>query len=48
MTCTKLFPSGAYEVSAVVGGHLVRQVYYGYTRREALAAFKSYLQEGEQ
>ena len=40
MTATKLFPSGAWEVSDIIGGHLVRRVYYGYTKRQALAEFK--------
>ena len=41
MSITKLFPSGALEVSAVVGGYLVRRVYFGYTRREAARAFRA-------
>jgi len=40
MTATKLFPSGAWEISDIIGGYLVRHVYYGYIKREALAAFK--------
>jgi hypothetical protein len=40
MTVTRLFPSGAYEVSALRNGHLVRHVYYGFTRREAVADFR--------
>lgn len=30
---------GAYEVSAIVSGYLVRRVYYGYTKREAVRCF---------
>lgn len=41
MTITKLFPSGAIEVSDIIADHLVRRVYYGYTRREAAAMFRS-------
>jgi hypothetical protein len=39
MTTTKLYPSGAWEVSAIVDGYLVREVYFGYTKREAVAQF---------
>lgn len=40
MTTEKLFPSGAYRVSDVINGYLVQRVYYGYTKREAIAEFK--------
>ena len=36
MTIKKLFPSGAWCVTDMVGAHLVQRVYYGYTKREAL------------
>jgi hypothetical protein len=39
MTISKLFPSGAIEVSDIIDGHLVRRVYFGYTKRQALAQF---------
>jgi hypothetical protein len=41
MSVTRLFPSGAWEVSAIIGGYLIRRVYYGYTKREAVAEFKA-------
>jgi len=41
MTATKLFPSGAWEVYDIIGGHLVHHVFYGYTKRGALAAFRA-------
>jgi len=41
MSVTKLFPSGAWQVSAVVGGYLVTRTYYGYTKREAISTFRS-------
>ncbi len=41
MTATKLFPSGAWQVSAIISGCLVLRTYYGYTKREAIAEFKS-------
>ena len=41
MTATKLFPSGAYEVSDIIGGRLIRRTYYGYTKREAVQAFRA-------
>ena len=40
MLIRKMFPSGAYEVSAVIGGYLVRRVYMGYTKKEAFNLFK--------
>jgi len=41
MTITKLFPSGAWEVYSIIGGYLVRRVYFGYTKRQALRMFKA-------
>lgn len=43
LTITKLFPSGALEVCAVVKGQLVSRRYFGYTRREAVAMFRAAL-----
>jgi len=40
MIATKLFPSGAWEVSDIIDGYRVSWVYYGYTKREALAMFR--------
>jgi len=40
MTAEKLAPSGAWRVSAMRGGRLVSRVYYGFTKREALAEFR--------
>ena len=40
MTAEKIAPSGAWRVSAMRGGHLVSRVYYGFTKREALAEFR--------
>ena len=49
MTATKLFPSGAWQVSAIIGGHLVRRVFFGYAKREALQAFRAeFLKGGDQ
>ena len=44
MSITKLFPSGAWEISDLVNGYLIRRVYYGYTKREAIAEFKAEVQ----
>lgn len=41
MSITKLFPSGAWEISDIINGYLVRRVYYGYTKREAIDEFKN-------
>lgn len=46
MTTTKLFPSGAIEVSDIIGGYLVRRVYYGYTKREAVRLFRAETMKG--
>lgn len=42
-TVTKLFPSGALEVCAVAGGQLIRRRYFGYSKREAIRAFRATL-----
>lgn len=40
MTAERLFPSGAWRIFAMIGGHLVSRVYFGYTKREAVAMFR--------
>ena len=40
MTVERLFPSGAWRISAMIGGHLKTRVYIGYTKREAMAEFR--------
>lgn len=40
MIATKLFPSGAWEVSDIIDGYRVHHTYYGYTKREALREFR--------
>lgn len=32
--------NGAFIVSDIIGGYFVARTYYGYTRREALTAFR--------
>lgn len=44
MTATKLH-NGAWQISDIIGGHLVTRTYYGYTKREALRLFKSETKE---
>ncbi len=41
LTVTKLFPSGALEIVAVISGQLVRRCYLGYSRRVACAMFRN-------
>lgn len=41
MIATKLFPSGAWEVSDIIGEHRVHRTYYGYRKREALRLFRA-------
>ena len=40
MSITKLFPSGAWEISAVIKGYRFQRVYMGYTKKEAIAEFR--------
>lgn len=42
MTIEKLH-DGAYRISEIVNNYLVTQVYYYYTKKEAMANFKAYL-----
>lgn len=37
--------NGAYLFSAMVNGRLVNRTYYGFARREAIAAFKRDMKE---
>ena len=39
MTIERTF-QGAYRISAVVNGYLVSKQYMGYTKKEAIQAFK--------
>lgn len=38
--------SGAYQVSAIIRGHLVTRTYYGYTKREAARRFRQDVKGG--
>jgi len=40
MTVRIILSSGAVSVSDIINNQLVTKTYYGYTRREAIAAFK--------
>jgi hypothetical protein len=39
-TAAKIFPSGAVVVGDIINGYLVRRTYFGYSIREAMAAFR--------
>jgi hypothetical protein len=39
MTIERTF-QGAYRISAIVDGYLVTRQFFGYTKKEAIAAFK--------
>jgi len=43
MNAYKLLNSGAWQISSLVGSRLVTQTFYGYTKRDAIAAFRVYL-----
>jgi len=43
ISITRLFPSGAWECSAIHDGRLIRKVFYGYSKREARKAFRDEL-----
>jgi hypothetical protein len=49
ITAERLHPSGAWNLSAVIGGsysgYRIARSYYGYTKREAVALFRQYIQE---
>ncbi len=38
---------GAYVISDIVSGYLVTRSYYGYTKRESVRLFRTYIREGE-
>lgn len=44
MTIERTF-QGAYKISAIVNGYLVSKQYMGYTKREAIQAFKQETQK---
>jgi hypothetical protein len=46
MTTEKLI-NGAWRVSDIVDGYLVQRVFFGYTKREAMALFAEYVAELE-
>lgn len=41
MSITKLFPSGAWEISDMIKGYLVRRIYFNCTKKQAISEFKS-------
>ena len=45
MTIDRTF-QGAYRISAIVNGYLVSKQYIGYTKREAIQAFKELTKQG--
>ena len=45
MTIERTF-QGAYKISAIVNGYLVSKQYMGYTKREAIQAFKEFTKQG--
>jgi hypothetical protein len=38
---TRLFPSGDWQISAIVGNRLLSRRFSGYTKREALALYRA-------
>jgi len=41
MTITRLH-NGSYYISDIIEGHLIEQVYYFYTKKEAIKKFRQY------
>lgn len=41
MIFTRLFPSGAWQVSDIINGYWVRRTYYGYSKRDAGRLFRA-------
>lgn len=48
VSVTKQFPSGAWEVSAIVRGFRMVRVFYGYPKREAIRRFLAEAQQSAQ
>lgn len=46
LSVERVFPSGAWRVSAIVAGHLVTRTYLYYTKRQAVAMFRADIQGG--
>jgi len=40
ISAEKLRHNGAWRISAIIGGYLKTLVFYGYTKRQAIAEFK--------
>jgi hypothetical protein len=47
MSVNRVWHSGAWIVSDIVGGYLVSRTYYGYTKREAVRLFREERRRGE-
>ena len=47
MSVSRVWHSGAWIVSEIVGGYLVSRTYYGFTKREAVARFRAEKKRGE-
>lgn len=47
MSVSKVWHSGAWVVSEVVGRYLVSRTYYGFTKREAVQRFRAEKRRGE-
>lgn len=49
ITAERIEPFGGWSISAIVGGssygYRLQRSYYGYTKREAVAMFRQYIQE---
>lgn len=44
----RVFPSGAWELSCIVGTRYLHQQYMGYTKREATAEFREWVRQEAQ
>lgn len=45
ITVSKVFPSGAWQVSTLVDGYRFARTYMGYTKKESIQLFKEQLKE---
>jgi len=41
MSIERMFPSGGWRISDIIGNYLVTRRYFGYTKREAIAEFRA-------
>lgn len=41
MTVERMFPSGGWLITDIIGGYCISRRYFGYTKREAIKLFRN-------